>query len=152
MCWTQTVSPTLGTTSEAEGRVTVRPTAAIVPMAVTGGGGVEVADVAAESCGRRGRSRHGAAERRRRRDGGRAARGEWRQLVIAGGTGTRHAVQHLGQVSGTLQDRLLTQHNMPLSYSVFDKKLSYRRVTARCVLSVVILPITTQQCRNYLYD
>jgi len=33
-----------------------------------------------------------------------------------------------------------------------DKKLSYRRVTARCVLSVVVLPITTQQCRNYLYD
>ena len=31
------------------------------------------------------------------------------------------------------------------------KKLSYRRVTARCVLSVVILPIATQQCRNYLY-
>ena len=30
-----------------------------------------------------------------------------------------------------------------------NKKLSYRRVTARCVLSVVILPITTQQCRNY---
>ena len=33
-----------------------------------------------------------------------------------------------------------------------NKKLCYRRVTARCVLSVVILPITTQQCRNYLYD
>jgi len=33
-----------------------------------------------------------------------------------------------------------------------DKKLSYRRGTARCVLSVVILPIATQQCRNYLYD
>jgi len=32
------------------------------------------------------------------------------------------------------------------------KKLSYRRGTARCVLSVVILPITTQQCRHYLYD
>ena len=32
------------------------------------------------------------------------------------------------------------------------KKLSYRRVTARCVLSVVILPVATQQCRNYLYD
>ena len=32
------------------------------------------------------------------------------------------------------------------------KKLSYRRVTAQCVLSVVILPITTPQCRNYLYD
>jgi len=35
---------------------------------------------------------------------------------------------------------------------VSNKKLSYRRVTARCVLSVVMLPITTQQCRNYLYD
>ena len=33
-----------------------------------------------------------------------------------------------------------------------NKKLSYRRVTARCVLSVVILPVATQQCRNYLYD
>jgi len=33
-----------------------------------------------------------------------------------------------------------------------NKKLRYRRVTARCVLSVVILPIATQQCRNYLYD
>jgi len=33
-----------------------------------------------------------------------------------------------------------------------NKKLSYRRVTARCVLCVVILPIATQQCRNYLYD
>jgi len=30
------------------------------------------------------------------------------------------------------------------------KKLSYRLVTARCILSVVILPITTQQCRNRL--
>jgi len=36
--------------------------------------------------------------------------------------------------------------------STFNKKLSYRRVTARCVLSVVILPVATQQCRNYLYD
>ena len=33
-----------------------------------------------------------------------------------------------------------------------NKKLSYRRVTSRCVLSVVILPITTQQCTNYLHD
>jgi len=32
-----------------------------------------------------------------------------------------------------------------------DKKLSYRRMTARCVLSVVILTVATQQCRNYLY-
>ena len=41
------------------------------------------------------------------------------------------------------------------SYGTGDnnhKKLSYRRVTARCVLSVVILPVATQQCRNYLYD
>ena len=32
------------------------------------------------------------------------------------------------------------------------KKLSYRRGTARCVVSIEILPIATQQCRNYLYD
>ena len=33
-----------------------------------------------------------------------------------------------------------------------DKKLSYRRGTARCVESIEILPVATQQCRNYLYD
>ena len=33
-----------------------------------------------------------------------------------------------------------------------DKKLSYRRGTARCVVSVEILPIATQQRRNYLND
>ena len=32
------------------------------------------------------------------------------------------------------------------------KKLSYRRGTARCVVSVEILPTAIQQCRNYLYD
>ena len=32
------------------------------------------------------------------------------------------------------------------------KKLSYRRGTARCVVSVEILTIATQKCRNYLYD
>jgi len=31
-----------------------------------------------------------------------------------------------------------------------NKKLSYRRGTARCVVSVEILPIATQQCRNYI--
>ena len=39
-----------------------------------------------------------------------------------------------------------------VAISMENKKLSYHRVTARCVLSVVILPITTQQCRNYLYS
>jgi len=33
-----------------------------------------------------------------------------------------------------------------------NKKLSYRRGTARCVVSVKILPNATQQWRNYLYD
>ena len=33
-----------------------------------------------------------------------------------------------------------------------NKKLSYRRGTARCVVSIEILPIATQQGRNYLYD
>ena len=33
-----------------------------------------------------------------------------------------------------------------------NKKLSYRRGTARRLVSVEILPVATQQCRNYLYD
>jgi len=49
---------------------------------------------------------------------------------------------------GVVQNRqLLTNNRLYL-----DKKLSYRRGTARCVMSIVILPIATQQCRNYLYD
>ena len=38
------------------------------------------------------------------------------------------------------------------SKSTQHKKLSYRRGTARCVVSVEILLVATQQCRNYLYD
>ena len=38
------------------------------------------------------------------------------------------------------------------TYKYANKKLSYRRGTARCVVSIEILPIATQQCRNYLYD
>ena len=38
------------------------------------------------------------------------------------------------------------------SIVIEDKKLSYRRGTARCAVSVEILPIATQQCRNYLHD
>ena len=33
-----------------------------------------------------------------------------------------------------------------------NEKLSYRRGTARCVVSIEILPIAMQQCRNYLYN
>jgi len=36
--------------------------------------------------------------------------------------------------------------------SELNKKLSYRRGTARFVVSIEILPIAMQQCRNYLYD
>ena len=36
--------------------------------------------------------------------------------------------------------------------ATFHKKLSYRRGTARCVVSVEFLPTTTQQCKNYLYN
>jgi len=39
-----------------------------------------------------------------------------------------------------------------ITVAYLNKKLSYRRETARCVVSVEILPIATQQCRNYLYD
>jgi len=42
-------------------------------------------------------------------------------------------------------DRYFINHNK-------NKKLNYRRGTARCVVSVEILPIATQQCRKCLYD
>jgi len=59
----------------------------------------------------------------------------------------------------TEKDAVLTCDQKPtrvrLIYSnepTTNKKLSYRRVTARCVVSVEILHIATLQCRNYLYD
>jgi len=33
-----------------------------------------------------------------------------------------------------------------------NKKLSYHQGTVRCIMSVEILPIATQQCRNYVYN
>jgi len=44
------------------------------------------------------------------------------------------------------------RRNSPHIRPVEHKKLSYRRGTARCVMSVEVLPVATQQCRNYLYD
>jgi len=46
----------------------------------------------------------------------------------------------------------VTQGDQPLAIFDFYKKLSYCRGTARCVVSIEILPIALQQCRNYLYD
>ena len=46
----------------------------------------------------------------------------------------------------------LATHLSTSDVAVLYKKLSYRRSTARCVVSVEILPTATQQCRNYLYD
>jgi len=46
----------------------------------------------------------------------------------------------------------VTQGDQPLAILDFYKKLSYCRGTARCVVSIEILTIAMQQCRNYLYD
>jgi len=62
---------------------------------------------------------------------------------------TYKAVQSWGSVVWIGLTKLIA---LATSIGTSNKKLSYRRGTARCVLSVVILPITTQQCRNYLYD
>jgi len=66
--------------------------------------------------------------------------------------------KHLSQswtccVSDATADSIWQDGQDGLSECTHDsyKKLSYRRVTARCVLLVVILPIATPQCRNYLY-
>ena len=69
----------------------------------------------------------------------------------------------------TIQDAILTCARKPTLVSLIyrtepttkkckteknksNKKLGYRRGTARCVVSVEILPVVTQQCRNYLFD
>jgi len=44
------------------------------------------------------------------------------------------------------------RQSQDIAFLEWYKMLGYGQVTARCVLSVVILPITTQQCRTYLYD
>jgi len=48
--------------------------------------------------------------------------------------------------------KLKTFRHIFKSHKNSNKKLSYRRVTARFVVSNEILPIATQHCRNYLYD
>ena len=39
------------------------------------------------------------------------------------------------------------QYNL-IAVAYNNKKLSYRRGTARCLVSIKILPVATQQCRN----
>jgi len=46
-------------------------------------------------------------------------------------------------------NRKLNYKHIIKYYNFLHKKLSYRPGTARCVVSVEILPIATQQCRNY---
>ena len=60
---------------------------------------------------------------------------------------TRRLLSFLFHIVSLQTDTEIAE-NSPISY----KKLSYRRGTARCVVSVEILPVATQQCRNYLYD
>ena len=56
------------------------------------------------------------------------------------------------KISKTLKNVQNVTNYKKTFVNVINKKLSYRRGTARCVVSIEILPIATQQCRNYLYD
>ena len=69
--------------------------------------------------------------------------------------------RRIRSVCGTVEDihsnkicRFWTRCKLMLVvlYNDPNKKLSYRQGTALCVVSVEILPIAMQQCRNYLYD
>ena len=73
--------------------------------------------------------------------------------------GTVRFVNILSLRYDTIRDAILTCARKPTLVSLIyrtetttKKKLSYHRGTARCVVSIEILPIATQQCRNYLYD
>ena len=48
--------------------------------------------------------------------------------------------------SGALYSKNLQPEVNNITQCLVDEKLSYRRGTARCVVSVEILPIATQQC------
>jgi len=63
------------------------------------------------------------------------------------GKAPQYLAVHGPMVWNSLSDDLCAQQDYES-----DKQLSYRRGTARCVVSIEILPIATQQCRNYLYD
>jgi len=78
---------------------------------------------------------------------------------------TSESRKHLKQFNDELVRSLLEAAHtavtvLLLSWTAFildvnskpNKKLSYRRGTARCVVSIETLPIASQQCRNYLYD
>jgi len=54
-----------------------------------------------------------------------------------------------GPAGGAYEICADSSRNMSMS---LYKKLSYRRGIARCVVSVQILPVATQQCKNYMYD
>ena len=64
---------------------------------------------------------------------------EWALAMTRTTTAKDRVVSTADQVAGTNQ-------------SGYNKKLSYRRGTARCVATVAILPTATQQCRKYSYD
>ena len=83
----------------------------------------------------------------RRRNGGcRVASAElWRLQVI-------QILRNIDAVPRSCSGRQAVKCIAPLHCGTGDKKLSYRRGTARCVVSIEILPIATQQCRNYSYD
>jgi len=52
------------------------------------------------------------------------------------------------EIRAEVSSRTRTPHHATCSFI----ELWFCRGTARCVVSVEILPIATQQCRNYLYD
>jgi len=58
----------------------------------------------------------------------------------------------MGFLTAATVKKLEFQESKIAAGSHFDKKLSYRRGTELCVVSIEILPTVMQQCRNYLYD
>jgi len=96
----------------------------------------------------------------------------WRAIMVESVKNTNclvvtdqpNMLQRLVEANGLLEEiqhglnaylemkRLFFPRSRRLILSISDKKLSYRRGTARCAVSVEILLIATQQRRNYLYD
>ena len=76
--------------------------------------------------------------------------GQWRQIIHMSLTEVcSNPCVKLGRLLKAREDQICRYCGC--CSEAFYKKLRYRPGTARCVVSIEILPIATQQCRNYLY-
>ena len=78
--------------------------------------------------------------------------GSWTRKLRASWTSfSKHSIRYSTNSAASSPTGSFFCRTVLHEWKLYYKKLSYRRGTARCVVSVEILPFATQQCRNYFY-